>query len=420
MAFTMVTSAMIATAQDANFDDRPTLSRDDVLDLVDELDAPSLSRRLSAEKELTAADPSIVPILESVKAPSIESSERLERVIESLKKIQVRTDVLTQSRPVELRGADTLADALEAISRDSGVEFDYAGDDSVSIVTTNVPLPFWHAVDLVLDAANLDVNVYGGDRYTLQLVPRVKGRPSRVDSAAYAGVYRLEPTMVTSRKSILTPELSGLNVTLQIAWQPGHTPIGLTVPIDQINGRLSDDATLKPQKDAGNIQVATTADLVQTEFFLPLMLPAGRPDTIRTMTGQIAAILPGEVKTFEIKLDDQQREKTQETMTVKIEDLRANGPLHEMRLGVTLEGAGEALQSHRQWLFENIAYVRRDDGSRSDHLGYEVYRQSSTGVGVAYLFDLGEVNPGDTLIYESATSVKPNQVEFVIQDITMP
>ena len=95
-------------------------------------------------------------------------------------------------------------------------------------------------------------------------------------------------------------------------------------------------------------------------------------------------------------------------------------PLHEVRVSVELENADRSLESHRHWIFENQVHVRRKDGSRAEHLGYEVYRQTTSGVGIGYLFDLGDAASEATFIYKSATAVVPNEVSFVIQDIALP
>ena len=107
-------------------------------------------------------------------------------------------------------------------------------------------------------------------------------------------------------------------------------------------------------------------------------------------------------------------------MTVQLESVRVDGPLHEIRVAVELDKAGRALESHRSWIFENEAYVRLKDGTKAEHLGFEVYRQTESGVGVAYRFDLGDDADESTFVYRSATSIVPNEVPFVIQDIPLP
>jgi hypothetical protein len=395
--------------------------KSNVLEWVDELDAPSLAKRKAAEQSLIEVGPDALQFLPETKAGiSIEAAERLTRVRKALQSMRTETETKSGSIRIRLNDVTTLGEALEAISRDSGIEFEYDGDESMAISPVEAPLSFWHAIDLVLDQAGLDINFYGGDVGTLQLTPRNPERPSRVDSAAYTGVYRIEPTMVTARRNLSNPTMNGLSVGVEISWEPRLTPIGLTIPIAQLTGRLNDDAILKPQESGETIDVATNSDIAFSEFYLPLKLPAGQPDKIEALSGIIRALLPGKQQTFELSLAEPNSKKTIDAMTVQIEAIRKNGPLHEIRVGVELQDADRSLESHRHWIFENEVHVKLKDGSRADHLGYEVYRQTESNVGIGYLFDLGDAVNEATFIYKSPTAVVPNEVPFVIQDIALP
>ena len=413
----------IASGQDAANDQPGDLKsgdlKSDVLEWVDQLDAASLSKRKAAENSLIEAGPEALKFLpESKPDMSIEAAERLARVRKTL--MSMRTKTQSAAITIRLDKVTTLGEALEAISRDSGVEFEHDADESVKIDSVAAPLSFWHAVDLVLDQADLDINFYGGDRGVLALTARQEERPSRVDSAAYAGVYRIEPTSIMANRVLNQPGQSGLNIRMEIAWEPRLTPIGLTIPVDQLSGKLDNLEALQPQSTAESIDIATNADIAFSEFFLPMELPTGQPDKIESLSGIIRALLPGKKQTFELKLHEPNAEQKIDAMTVKVEQVRRNGPLHEIRMSVELEDADRSLESHRHWIFENPVHITLEDGSRLEHLGYEVYRQSKTGVGVGYLFDLGESVGKSKLVYESPTSVVNNEVEFVIQDIPLP
>ena len=421
----VASSTLLSTAQaqeepsGSGVENRARDLKSDVLEWVDQLDASQLSQRKAAEIALIEAGPEALQYLPATQSSrSIEANQRLLRVREALE--AMRTEAQAAAVRVQLDEVSSLSEALEAISRDSGVEFEYEGDLSVPIKPVTTPLSFWHAVDVVLDQARLDINFYGGDRTTLQLVTRTPQRPSRVDSAAYTGVYRIEPTAVTARRVLNQPTLSGLNVSIEISWEPRLTPIGLTIPLDQISGRLSNSAELLPQESGETIDIATNSDISFSEFFLPMQLPAGQPESIESISGVIRALLPGERQRFELPLADLATEKKIDAMTVIIEDIRQNGPLYEIRVGIELDNAGRSLESHRQWIFENDAFVRRADGSRADHLGYEVYRQTAAGVGIGYLFDLGGDLSDLKLVYESPTAVVETEVPFVIQEIPLP
>ncbi len=409
-------------SQDESETETPAaVEKSDVLDWVDDLNSSSRARRIESERKLIEAGPGILPWLpKSNERLSMETVGRLVRIKDKLTKMRTKDESKLELSQVRLSQISNLGEALEAISRDSGVEFEHEANESIAVSPIPTPLPFWHALDFVLDAANLDINFYGGDQDTLKLEPRAKGRPSRVDSAAYAGVYRIEPTAVTSRRNLSKPDLSGLNIAVHISWQPTTTPIGLIIPVAQLSGRLSNSSRLKPQTSSEKIDVATNSDLAMSEFFLPMQLPADQPRKIKSLSGVVRAMLPGKRQTFNLGLSESASSNTIDAMTVTVEEIRKNGPLHEIRVGVELDNADRSLESHRHWIFENAVHVQRKDGSRADHLGYETYRQTSSGVGIGYLFDLGDAVGEATLVYESPTAVIQDEVSFVIQDIPMP
>lgn len=392
----------------------------DVRDLVDQLDAPQLQRRQTAERELIARGPAALPFLPSESAGrSAEARLRLSRVRLELEKQKAKE--AAAAIVIRLDGAATLGEALGAITAASGVEFEVPVDLQKPLqLGTPGPLSFWQALDAVLDAASLDINFYGGDTGTLALIPRADDRPKRLDSGAYTGVYRLEATTVTGRRVLNQPMLSGLMVTVEIAWEPRLTPIGLTLPIDQLRATLDNGASLKPQQAEGQIDVAANSDLAFSEINLPLALPEGRPRKIQSLSGVIRALLPGPKEVFRFPLADGPDTSTTGSVSVQLEEVRQNGPLHEVRMILTLDDADRALESHRQWIFENPAYVIADDQSRAEHLGFQVFRQTPSEVGIGYLFDLGGQPDGYTFHYETPTAVVPSEVTFVLNDILLP
>ena len=408
---------------------------------IAELDASSIQQRREAEQRLKKAGPDaaeFVPVI--LDHLSIDARNRLKRITKQWRDDETKTEL--ETTVVDMKDVKTLAEAFEAISTASSVEFDTesagrAIDLSRSIRGSAIPLGFWQAVDNVLDQTDLDINFYAGDRNTLAIVPRDPNRLSRSDSAAYTGIYRLEPTIVTARRVLGSPQRSGLNLTMTISWQPNRTPIGLSIPIKPLSGKLDSGLALQPQASGETIDIATSSELAQSQFYLPMQLPPRQfelarddgdrpnPDAteITRLSGEIVALLPGQRRRFELSLEEVAASQLQDAMTVSIEAVRRTEPLHEIRVGIELEDSGRSLESHRQWIFENEAYLELPDGGRADHLGYEVYRQTQSGVGIGYLFDFGGAEvppPGTKLIYESPTSVVRNEVSFLLNGIPLP
>ncbi|MEM6471944.1 MAG: hypothetical protein AAF802_20460, partial [Planctomycetota bacterium] len=350
-------------------EEKPEFTRDDVLDLVDRLDARKAAERAAAERDLIELGPEAVPFLPQSRSDfSIEASERLARVRAALQ--MQKTKVQAKPVRINLAEATTLGTALEIISRESGVEFEHTFDESMPVQTNSTPLSFWNAVDLVLDQCDLDVNAYAGEKGSLALMSRQEGRPSRVNSAAYSGVYRLEPLSATARRVLNAPDQSGLNLAIELRWQPGRTPIGVTIPISKLSGEFDSGKSLTAQTTEQTIDIAANAELASSEFYLPFELPAESPDTIRALRGTIESLLPGNRHQYKLDLTKVGEEEKVESVAVKLERVEPNGALYEIRFGVSIDDAGRSLESHRQWIFQNPVYIVDHQGERIENLGY--------------------------------------------------
>ena len=218
-----------------------------VSELVDGLDANRLAQRQQAERDLIALGPGI---LDSLPEPdgrfSAEAQQRLRRIRRELE--QMRAEQAADAKLIQLDAVQSLDEALTRIHDLSGIEFATQPNFDAQIdLNLGSPQTFWTTLDTVLDAANADVNFYMGEPGQLGISARGEERPSRTDSAAYAGIYRLEPLSVFSRRNLHNPALSGLSVTTEIAWEPRLTPIGLSLPLDSVLAVLDDGQQLRPK-----------------------------------------------------------------------------------------------------------------------------------------------------------------------------
>lgn len=328
-------------------------------------------------------------------------------------------------KAVDLSDKRTLGAALQAIGEHHAVEFRHPLPDDTPIQppenAVGEPLSFWQALDHVLDEAGLDIDPYGGDAKTWKLRLSQPLRPGRTASASYAGAFRLEPTVVTSRRVLRHPTLSGLSVEIELAWQPGAKPIGLTLPLDRIRAVLSDGETLAAAGGGGGvIDVATGSDIPSALLQIPLQFSPVRATQIAALTGQLRSLLPVDPQRFELALDATAAAETKGSITFRGEGVRKNEELHEARVGIEVDVPAEAMESHRGFLLNNEVYALTADGTRVEHLGYQLYRQAENGIGIAYLFDLGDSAAGCKLIYESPTRIVRDQVDFVIENIPLP
>lgn len=391
--------------------------RSKVSELVDTLDASQLAKRQQAERDLIELGPEALDFIPEVDNRfSAEAKLRLRRVRKSLQEARAKAEA--EAKAFRLGAINTLDEAFTRISDLSGVQFARPNVPNRPLVLNLGTQSFWPTLDSVLDAAELDVNFYIGDPGELGITPRSEGRQSRTDSAAYAGVYRLETLSTSARRDYRNPRLNGLSVTAEIAWEPRLTPIGLNIPLEQVTATLEDGQTLKP--DVGQIDVSAGSTLPVSEFTIPFPLPTGAPRKIESLSGVIRSMLPGAKEHFQVDLAKKHEPETVGSVTFWVEDVRVNGSLHEVRVEVVFEDPGKAFESHRQWIFENPAYVTTADGTKLEHLGLQTYRQTSDRVGIGYLYDLSENVDGRTFHYETPVSVISNEVTFVMKDIALP
>jgi hypothetical protein len=391
--------------------------REKIALMVESLDSNQLARRQQAERDLIALGPDALDLLPEIDGRlAAEAQLRLRRVVQALQ--EARAEQSAKAQNIRLGNVATVEEALTRLSDLSGVQFFRPEAINRPVQLSLGAQPFWPTLDALLDAADLDINFYVGEPGQIGLVERQEGRRRRTDSAAYAGVYRLETTAVTARRDLRSPALSGLSISSEISWEPRLTPIGLNLPLESVTAILDDGQRIKPE--AGQIDVSAGSTLPFSEFSIRLPLPTGSPRTIETLTGTIRSMLPGAREHFKIPLGNKHDPETVGNVTFWVEDVRANGTLFEIRIEVIFENAGNAFESHRQWVFENPAYVMTASGKRLEHLGLQTYRQTPDRVGIGYLFDLGEKVEGNTFHYQTPISIIENEVDFVMKDITLP
>ncbi|MEL6897623.1 MAG: hypothetical protein AAFP90_16100, partial [Planctomycetota bacterium] len=376
-----------------------------VLELVDQLEAGEIAKRKAAEAELTELGPRVLPLLPDIDTLSLEARLRVERIRKKVSK--AKAVELSGPIRVNLASCKTIGAALDAIEEASGVTFQGVEVRGTSFSPPGTPVPFWQAVDQVLDAADLDLDSYGGSRTTLLLVQRAAGRPPRALSAGYAGVYRLEPISVTAQRNLINESMNSLAMTVQIAWEPNITPLGLRLPIDGLSAQLDDGNDLLPQSQQGGaINVAANVQMNNTEVYLPMQLPAGRPKSVSTMAGSIEALLPNEAQDFEFEMKDAGGSQTRGSATVILDDVSKNDALTEVRVRLKFDDPDGNLESHQQWAFDNNAYVKGPDGKRIDPLGMEAYTAGASGVGIKFLFQLDDNLADLKLVYQTPTIIQ--------------
>ena len=227
---------------------------------------------------------------------------------------------------------NTIADQRERLDQQSG-------DPMIKVDFQQVP--FWQALDQVLDQTDLTVYPYveqdavGFENRPEGDLPRTKRQVS------YSGAFRMEAMELLGKRNLRNGEDRRLQLTMEVAWEPRLDPI-------TIQQRMSD---IKALDDAGNVIELETTDSVlepqvlpgdlTTELLIPLKLPDRGVKQIASLKGKLTAMVPGRVETFRFAdLAARGVEQRKAGVAVILDQVRRNNEIWEIRVLIRFDKAG--------------------------------------------------------------------------------
>lgn len=400
-----------------------------VRNLVKQLDANQQAQRDAAEKELVALGADVLPLLPTVsnRTPA-EVRNRLARVRGALLKLAV--EAATKPAAVTLEGEMLASEALNKIAEQTGNQFiDYRdrfneekSDPKIKVSLDKVT--FWKAVDTVLDAANFSLYDYDNESAALAYKNRDENAIKRIGTAAYAGLFRLEPNRIESSRNLKNTTSTSLRLTLDVAWEPRVRPIVIQQPLADVEAKDEKGEALTLDGTQGEIEVGVEGTNAGVELDFPLNLPARSVKSIASLKGKLMATVLGRVETFEFADLDKIKNSEQERggATVSVEQCQKNGEIYDVEMRVRFDKAANALESHRGWIQHNESYLIDAKGNRIEQAGLELILAAENEVGMSYKFDLGDAKSlaGYKFVYKTPAAIIRIPVEFELTGIDLP
>jgi hypothetical protein len=316
-----------------------------------------------------------------------------------------------------------LAEVFKEIEKQTGNKLvDNREEQSDKLVTITLKdEPFWSALDKILDQVGLGIYSYGGEE-ALSIVGRSPEEGPRVGQAVYRGPLRFEVLQVEAQRGRRQPKQQSLKLQLEVAWEPRMRPIALSQPAADVEATTDTGEKLTiAQPDA--VQDLEVPNGTQAgEIQLPFELPSRDVKKITSFKGQLHALVPGRRAKFQFADVTKSVGKSQGLggVQVTLDDVRKNGAVYEVHMRFSLEEANGSLQSHRNWVFQNLSYLLDKDGKPIENAGFETTRQGTNDVGVAYLFDVPEGLDGLTWVYETPAAIVDLPVDYELKDIELP
>jgi hypothetical protein len=417
----MVSWWLIAGVLVAQADSSPPPERN-IVALVRQLDDDDWARRERAEQQLLDLGPDVLSRLppDDVRL-SAETRQRLARVRNRLQVAFARRAV--EASRVTLAGPMTVGAALAEIEQATGnklLGYDDYAEREITVALQNVP--FWEALDRVLDLAQLTIYPYDGGEAALRVVPREEGQATRCGQVCYEGIFRIQPTYISASYDITNPVIRGLRVRLALAWEPRTSPIAIALPLDSIAAVDNLGNAISVDGTGGSLHAAVENGSSMVEMQLPLSLPVRAASSIARLEGAFDALVPGQTETFEFDQLDPLRDAEQRRagVTVRLEELRPNEDVHELHVRVVFDNASNALESHRGWIYKNDAYLLGPQGNRTEYGGRRLLGQDENSILVSYLFAMDAPLTDCKFVYQTPALIIRQPMRFVLQDIALP
>jgi hypothetical protein len=396
--------------------------------LVRQLDGDEQAKREAAEKELVALGADVLPLLPAITARTpAEMKTRLGRVRTALMKVAI--EATTKTVLVSLSGEMPVSQAFAELTKQSGNELvDYrerqnqeVRDPMIKVELKDVP--FWQALDTVLDAANLSLYNFDEEQGALAYVARGEDAVPRIGHAAYSGLFRLEPTRIEAVRDLRNPTNRSLKLTLDAAWEPRVRPIVLEQPLDEVSATDETGNAIIIDGSEGKLEVPVEVNNSAVELEIPLQSPERSVKQIASIKGKLTAVVLGKTESFEFADIDKQRAAELERggATVVVDSCRKNGDIYEVNMRVAFDKVSNALESHRGWIYNNECFLTDPKGNRIDNSGVEATLLADNEVGLSYKFDLENATPvGHKFVYRTAAAIIRVPVEFELKGIDLP
>lgn len=411
--------------------------------LVDLLNSSAIEDRDSAQKELAALDPDA---LDFIDVPDEDATtDFIERLLAVRKTLEAKAvEKATQPTIVSLEGHFSVEQALKKIAGQTGNNIALRQGLPPEVAQRQLKLsfksiPFWEAIESVMQQSNLEVDLYGGTANSIVLVPRppssIKG-PADGDAPATsntvaelpqatAGVLAVQVNRVDAARILHAPNLNYTNLNMLIRWEPRVQPI--SIELAQANLKIIDDQGngIKPLKETPIAAVVQT-EVPELNCAVKIPLIDRKVNSIKKVAGTIDAVLPGRTETFRFGGLDKLAAGTSQSKsgaTVTLSGIQPNEELFGVTVGLSFEDQANELDSHHGWAFENEAYLvdpndPNDPLTRHEAVAYETVARNGQELIVEYYF---EVDPAlFDLVYQTPAAIVSVSFDFELKDIPLP
>lgn len=386
-----------------------------------QLNADELSQREQAERDMLAQGTKLLDYLPP-EAPgqSAELRERLARI-----RVTLETRAAEEvAKPIALtlKGEFALSELVENIRQQTNNVTEVIADDQKRLVVDWENVPYWVALDEIMDRTQMSFDSDQGNGVTL--FPAVDRAP-RKTYASYHGAFRVSPTRLQHARDLTSSQPTQSQFSLQLEWEPKLRVIRLELPLDGVEiSHPTDPAVKQIVGNSGEkigFGVTNEKSGSKAHFAWP-NLEAWDVETA-DVRGKFQLLVAGREETFRfenLKVALQNKQLIEKSgIKVQLEEVSYDEHLMLIKLGVQFSDAKQSLESHFGWIFQNQIEIRDREGRSHSYLTIESGGAREQGLALVYIFDRLDDLEGFELVYRSPGILIETEVPFEMKGIPL-
>ena len=398
-----------------------SVSSEQILKWVSELDADSLAVRRQASQRLIDLGPGLLRDLPPNR--STDSPERSEALIRIRRDLEVQlAEQMKRPSRVSLNGEMTLWEALQSIEEQTQNGFDKLNTETEPQVLDLEDVTYWDAIsELLRKFPQFRLHPFRSLPGKLQLM-LVPPDFSITPPLHAGGVFLFEPMRVESTSDLTNPMLDTTAVMIRMRWEPRLRPLSIVHDLTRLQGTTDLEHVLKSDRGQERLETPVQSGMGWVDFRATLQKADRSDQWVEELQGSLRVTLPAVETSFQfkdLKLEQPIEQRTGKTVVTLMGTRKVN-QLQSIQLRIRFDESTGSLESHRQWLFESPAILIDSDGNAVEYFTFETTLQKSDEVGISYLFGIDGDLADHVFEYRAPSAILTIEQDWAIQKLELP
>ena len=398
-----------------------SVSSEQILKWVSELDADSLAVRRQASQRLIDLGPGLLRDLPPNR--STDSPERSEALIRIRRDLEVQlAEQMKRPSRVSLNGEMTLWEALQSIEEQTQNGFDKLNTETEPQVLDLEDVTYWEAIsELLRQFPQFRLHPFRSVPGKLQLM-LVPPDFSTTPPLHAGGVFLFEPMRVESTSDLTNPMLDTTAVMIRMRWEPRLRPLSIVHDLTRLQGTTDLEHVLKSDRGQERLETPVQSGMGWVDFRATLQKADRSDQWVEELQGSLRVTLPAVETSFQfedLKLEQPIEQRTGKTVVTLMGTRKVN-QLQSIQLRIRFDESSGSLESHRQWLFESPAILIDSDGNAVEYFTFETTLQKSDEVGISYLFGIDGDLADHVFEYRAPSAILTIEQDWAIQKLELP